>query len=380
MISFSEKVCQQLEGGLRREWLETNGIGGFASATINGCNTRRYHGLLVAATKPPVGRLVVLSKLEETLVINGGRFELSTNSYPGAIHPQGFHFLKQFRLDPFPVFTFEVDGTIIEKTVFMVAGENTTVIEYRLLDGAEAELELRPLVAFRDYHSLTHENGAINANVESRDGVLTLSPYQGLPDLHLGNNATQVQNTGDWYRSFQYEAERERGLDYTEDLFNPCVLHFELSSGPAIVIASTERREASLAGGFREAEVQRRSPVQIATPSSQLTRTLETCERQRRVLDQERRRYEELRAVEAGRDERLKAQERLGQARTELAEELARKEAALSAFSELDADPSCKARWKSSRDAAKARLGAFGIQTGLLSNVPLVGEYVSSVV
>ena len=266
MISFSEKVCQQLEGGLRREWLETNGIGGFASATINGCNTRRYHGLLVAATKPPVGRLVVLSKLEETLVINGGGFELSTNSYPGAIHPQGFHFLKQFRLDPFPVFTFEVDGTIIEKTVFMVAGENTTVIEYRLLNGAEAELELRPLVAFRDYHSLTHENGAINANVESRDGVLTLSPYQGLPDLHLGNNATQVQNTGDWYRSFQYEAERERGLDYTEDLFNPCVLHFELSSGPAIVIASTERREASLAGGFREAEVQRRAANLLRAP------------------------------------------------------------------------------------------------------------------
>ena len=84
-------------------------------------------------------------------------------------------------------------------------------------------------------------------------------------------------------------------------------------------------------------------------------------------------------AAEARRDERLKAQKWLGQAQTELVEELARKEAALSTFSELDADPSCKARWKSSRDAAKARLGAFGIQTGLLSNVALVGEYVSSV-
>ena len=85
-------------------WLETNGLGGFASSTIIGLNTRRYHGLLVAATKAPVGRLVLLSKLEETLLIEGKRFDLSANRYPGVIHPQGFHYLKQFRLDPFPVY------------------------------------------------------------------------------------------------------------------------------------------------------------------------------------------------------------------------------------------------------------------------------------
>src|ERR1700704_2213925 len=103
MIQFQQPVLGDLDAALRREWLETNGLGGFASSTIIGLNTRRYHGLLVAATKPPVGRMVLLSKLEETLFIDGRGFDLSTNCYPGVIHPQGFHYLAEFRLDLFPV-------------------------------------------------------------------------------------------------------------------------------------------------------------------------------------------------------------------------------------------------------------------------------------
>src|ERR1017187_1830210 len=88
---------------LRREWLETNGLGGYASSTKCGMNTRRYHGLLVAATKPPVGRMVLLSKLEETLTVDGKSYQLSVNQYPGAVHPRGDVYLKQFRLDPFQI-------------------------------------------------------------------------------------------------------------------------------------------------------------------------------------------------------------------------------------------------------------------------------------
>jgi predicted glycogen debranching enzyme len=138
MICFGEDVCRNLDSGMRREWLETNGIGGFASGTINGCNTRRYHGLLVAATKPPVGRFVLLSKLEETLVVNGRAYELSTNHYPGVVHPQGFQFLTQFRLDPFPIFTFSVDGVELQKKFFMAHGQNTTIIKYQLIDAPSA--------------------------------------------------------------------------------------------------------------------------------------------------------------------------------------------------------------------------------------------------
>src|SRR2546429_9716054 len=109
-LRLDQSACQDLGSALRREWLETNGLGGFASSTITGLNTRRYHGLLVAATRPPVGRMLLLSKLEETLVIDGRRYELSANHYPGVVHPQGYRYLKQFRLDPFPVFVYEVEG------------------------------------------------------------------------------------------------------------------------------------------------------------------------------------------------------------------------------------------------------------------------------
>src|SRR3954452_25078368 len=110
MIQFNKDMCGDVDAALRREWLETNGIGGFASSTIIGLNTRRYHGLLVAATKPPVGRMVLLSNIEETLVIDDRRYELSCNRYPGVIHPQGYQYLKEFRREPVPTFVYEVEG------------------------------------------------------------------------------------------------------------------------------------------------------------------------------------------------------------------------------------------------------------------------------
>jgi predicted glycogen debranching enzyme len=270
MIRFGEEICTNLDAALRREWLETNGLGGFASGTVNGCNTRRYHGLLVAATKPPVGRFVLLSKLEETLIVNGRRYELGTNCYPGVTHPQGFQYLKQFRLDPFPTFTFSVDGIEIEKTLFLVQGENTTVVEYQLRgleDGTSVQLELRPLIAFRDYHSLTHENGAINGRISQQPGQISVCPYAGLPALYLANNADQIESTGHWYRSFEYEVERERGLDFQEDLFNPCVLRFDVNSKPkATIIASTEPHDVDTAEAYRKREISRRKDNALHSP------------------------------------------------------------------------------------------------------------------
>src|SRR5438046_4985161 len=146
IIRFDQSVCSRLDLTLSREWLETNGLGGFASSTIIGLNTRRYHGLLMAATKPPGGRVLLLAKLEETLVIGGHRYELAVNRHPDVIHPHGHEYLKEFRLDPFPIFPFEVAGAQVEKRVFMLYGENTTIVEYKLGgDGPECVLEVRPL-------------------------------------------------------------------------------------------------------------------------------------------------------------------------------------------------------------------------------------------
>src|SRR6059058_1697676 len=140
MIRIDQSVCHDDDQAKKLEWLETNGLGGFSSSSILGLNTRRYHGLLTAATKPPVGRLVLLSKLEETLIIDGRRYELSANQYPGAVHPQGFNYQTGFSLDPFPVFTYEVEGVRLEKSVFMVQGENTTVVQYEIREaGSQAD-------------------------------------------------------------------------------------------------------------------------------------------------------------------------------------------------------------------------------------------------
>jgi len=273
MIRFERETWSDLEAALRREWLETNGLGGFASSTIVCLNTRRYHGLLVAATEPPVGRLVLLSKLEETLFIDGRRFDLSANRYPGVIHPQGFHYLKQFRLDAFPVFTHEVEGLEMEKSVFMIHGENSAVIHYELRKNNRPEvpknlrLEIRPLIAFRDYHGTTHESGVINPAVQERSGLASVSPYQGLPNLHLAHNAIELRKTGDWYRNFEYDAERERGLDCSEDLFNPFVLCFNLRLHRQIsIIASTEQRDVTQAVEYRRAEITRRRKALVASP------------------------------------------------------------------------------------------------------------------
>jgi len=279
-IQFGPDIRANLETALSREWLETNALGGFASSTLAGLNTRRYHALLVAATKPPLGRLVLLSKLEETLVVDGARFDLSTNEYADVIHPQGYKLLTGFRLDPFPVFTYEVDGIEIEKTVFMVHGENSTVIEYRVGRGnkaaADLRLELAPLIAFRDYHATTQENPALDAAVRKERGLASVAPYAGLPELYFGHDAGELSVTGYWYRNFHYRAERERGLDFAEDLFNPFVLKFDLGQrARATVIASTQPRDASQAGELRGAEIERRKKiVAVASGSDDLVRTL----------------------------------------------------------------------------------------------------------
>jgi predicted glycogen debranching enzyme len=257
----------ELAACVQREWLETNGLGGFASATVSGIHTRRYHGLLTAATKPPVGRVLLLSKFEETLIVGGQRFELSANRYPdGVIHPQGYVLLADFRLDPFPVFVYRTpDGIEVEKRVFMVHGQNTTVVEYEVRGvGADVSIELRPLIAFRDYHSTTHENDALNPTVYLSSDMATVRPYADLPALHIAYSCGIVEATGHWYRNFEYMIERERGLDFREDLFQPFVL--KCSATKVSVIASTTPRDATDAPIYREQEIRRRGDLRANAP------------------------------------------------------------------------------------------------------------------
>ncbi len=265
MIELPADTIGNLEASSSREWLETNGIGGYASSSLSGAHTRRYHGLLVAATRPPLGRVVLLSKLEETLIINGERFELSTNRYPGSVHPRGFEHLRSFRLDPFPVWTFCVDGVEIEKNVFMVNGENTTVISWKIKNRSavpdrKCELELRPLLAFRDHHHLRHEDSGLDWNCTPAEGLVSFRANDEMPELYLAHSATEIEKTGHWYRDFEYTIEQERGFDFREDLFQPLVLKFDPFEA-ATVIASTRVRAAGDAVALEKNEIERRKQL-----------------------------------------------------------------------------------------------------------------------
>ena len=241
-------TCRDYSKSSRLEWLETNGLGSFASGTVSGANTRRYHGLLVASLRPPVDRFVLLSKLEETLLVGNQRFELAANQFPQTISPKGYNLIQEFSLAPFPRWIFNVDGLFLEKAVFMLAGENTTVLRYRLLDRDEdrfAVLALRPFLAFRDYHVLTNENDSIERlPVREEPGLLELRPYKDLPALVLHHNAIGFTVRPDWYRQFEYLEELNRGLDFREDLFTHGYLSFELSSRSpsAFVVVTLEEK------------------------------------------------------------------------------------------------------------------------------------------
>src|SRR5207244_5742618 len=184
--------------------LESNGTGSFAMGTVAGANTRRYHGLLVASLRPPVDRHVLLSRLEE--VVSDGSLEapLGTAQYPGALHPAGYRNLIEFRLDPFPTWVYDVGGAHVEKQIFLVEGEDTVVVQYRA--SRRRMLRISPFLAFRDYHSLTHANPALDGSVrEERTAgalVLRVRPYGPLPELRFRvSPGASFTADGVWYRA-----------------------------------------------------------------------------------------------------------------------------------------------------------------------------------
>ncbi|HTZ57228.1 MAG TPA: amylo-alpha-1,6-glucosidase [Acidobacteriaceae bacterium] len=263
LIEFGVSDCRDLTTAKKREWLVTNGIGGYSSSTVAGMNTRRYHGLLVAATKPPLGRIVMLSQLEDAILVDGKRFDLSTNMYAGnVVYPAGHMNLTRFQLEPYPVFTYAQDDWELNKSIFMVYGENTAVVEYafkRKATGENVSLEIRPLIAFRDYHWTTRENSELNRTVEQRPEYVEVHPYQALPRLYLAHDSAIVQVDGYWYKNFEYEEERARGLDFIEDLFSPLVFKADMKVGSFALIASTEPRSTARVAEYRRAELSRRS-------------------------------------------------------------------------------------------------------------------------
>jgi predicted glycogen debranching enzyme len=226
---------QSYEEGASREWLLANGLGGYASATVAGSNTRAYHGLLVAAQQPPADRWLLLSSLDEE--IDG--VSLANHQYPGVIHPQGFKYLQEFRSDPFPRLCYRIGDARIEKTVFMIRNENTTIISYKIKNG-QGTFAIVPLVHSRSFHAAYLLPGMIQESL--RAGTILRSRLR--PDIRLtlfsDGPAYVPQET--IYHNFEYEEERRRGLAWKEDLFSPGRFEIELSGDAAFAIAASTWR------------------------------------------------------------------------------------------------------------------------------------------
>ncbi len=298
MIAFGPDICGDWSRATSKEWLETNGLGSYASSTIIGVNTRRYHGLLIAAVRPPTQRTLLLSKLEETLAVGDAEYDLSCNQYPGAIYPQGYRYLREFRLDPLPTFTYEVPTpknltphpplrarrggeqerrgslekergevpvVILEKTVAMCHGINAVIVRYRLLEAAgTASLVIRPIVNCRDHHHLMRENATFNTHIEmlgARD-MIAMQPFPGVPPFSMQLPGVHFEPCGYWYRSFEYAEEAARGLDYHEDQYSPGYFSCTLDPGESnYFVASLGALDDLDPSVALEAEVTRRASV-----------------------------------------------------------------------------------------------------------------------
>jgi predicted glycogen debranching enzyme len=229
------------EGLIQREWLTTSGNGSFAGSTICGRNTRKYHGLLVAAMSPPVRRMVILSRIDETILADGKLYPLSSNEYPGVIHPIGYPNLRAFNNDPFPRWGYQADGFTLEKGLRLIPGQNAVSIQYTLLGGNRpVDLELRPMLALRGMHELSYQwNGPLDAQATSQSQV-HIAATSRTPEVFFAHNGRFGAETV-WYLNTIYRREQERGYAGLEDLLMPGTFRWTLSPGQtARVVCSTE--------------------------------------------------------------------------------------------------------------------------------------------
>lgn len=222
---------RELDELLGKEWLLTNELGAYASGTVVGCNTRRYHGLLVATTTPPTGRVVTLSTVMEELEAGGERHELAVNEFPGAVARCGLSYLRQFRNDHAATFVYRVGEMELIKEVLLSDAANAVVVRYTL-HGGSGVLRVRPFAAMRDFHHLRNRDDAARITFETTDeGLVIQDRSSELPGLYVISREATVEPSPDWWYRFRYRVDAERGQDCLEDLYTPGVLRYEMSDG-----------------------------------------------------------------------------------------------------------------------------------------------------
>lgn len=262
--------CRNFDRALSLEWLETNGRGGFASGTVAGANTRRYHALLLTARKPPGERFVLVNHIEEWLDLDGQTVSLSTNCYPGAVHPAGYQFCTGFRTDPWPAWTFDCNGTIVQREILTVRGRDLVIVRWTLLgkNPQRAVLRARPKLTGRDYHATHHENSSLSPDAMIGAGNVTWQLYPNLPTVRAFHSG-EYRHAPEWYRQVQFPIEQERGLDYAEDWWSPGEFTLDLTAGSAQTVAFTSEQVDSLdVSALAKSEWARREQLAQEAPAA----------------------------------------------------------------------------------------------------------------
>jgi predicted glycogen debranching enzyme len=243
MVRLHQEMSLRLDDALAREWLITNGIGGYASASLIGTPTRRYHGLLVSAGPWATSRHVMVNQCDELVTYRGRAYQIATTEYEdGTFAPGGYVHIAELRMEHgLPVTIYEIDNVLLEKRVWMPQGENTTYIRYQVLSAAADELGLviRPLVSGRPFHSLPLTGTTLGHRVEAADDQLTVWSTATAPPLVLRLTGGQADDRADWYWNVQYRRERERDAEYLENLFAPGSLATTLKAGAVATLTIT---------------------------------------------------------------------------------------------------------------------------------------------
>ena len=250
MIDFGREITGVLAAAERREWLCTNGIGGFASGTVAGTLTRRYHGLLVAALQPPLGRTLLVAKADETVLYDGATRPLGANRWAGGVvDPHGYREIERFTLDgTTPVWTYAIADALVEKRVWMEQGANTTYVRYRALRArGHVALQLKVLANYRDSHGTTRGDGW-QMHVAPVPNGLSVVAFEGAYPFVILSDGADAQPEHTWYRSFELPAERERGLDATEDHLHAGTFDVSLEPGGALTVVLSTESTPSLDG------------------------------------------------------------------------------------------------------------------------------------
>ncbi len=244
LIDFGREICGDLNEAGAREWLVTNGIGSYASGTIAGMVTRGYHGLLVAALKPPLQRTLLLTKIDETAQYDSRVYPLFTNRWANStVDPQGYQHIDRFYLEgTIPVWNFACGDALLEKRVWMQPQANTTYVSYHLQRATKPlTLSIKALVNYRDYHSRTKAN-TWQMQIDAIEHGVRVTAFAGAVPFHLLADKGEVSAASEWNNGFELAAEKERGLDDLDDNLHAATFQVTLQPGDTLTfVASTEK-------------------------------------------------------------------------------------------------------------------------------------------